>query len=342
MLRWKWYMSESKSEKKQFITKTDIFANFVNSIPSPRDGDTVAKLVTTLKILKLLRNSKQPMLMSEIKSSLGLPGNYTYEMGKCFNGGIVSYDPDDKLFSYEFNQKYSDALDYIYTYFEKASEFPIELIKKQIDGCLKWLLDDRDPKTKLWKINSSIAFISSANALVGLLEPCYMYDLSIIDDSINENLSEITESLESLTNLRNKDNGFIAGEDIRWPGKVSELSIVDSTSEVGFAIYYGLKMFKSEKENGKENINGKEIDKWINQFSSSLENTIEWLVDQKNLDGGWGSFKGLPSRVITTSVTSNLFYTLIGDFQDENIRNVVNKYKLKVTIQPFSNFTQLI
>lgn len=315
-------MSESK-------TKLEIFADFVNKIPSPRDEGATDKLIVILKILKLLRDIKQPMLMTDIKSSLGLEKTYTSDLTQCHKGGILLYNEKEKPFLYKFNQEYSDALDYVYAYFEKASEFPIELIKKQIDGCVKWLLYNRDPKTKLWKINSNIGFISSANALVGLLEPCYMYDLSIIDDSINENLSEITESLESLINSRREDNGYIAGEDIRWPGQVSNISIVDSTSEVGFAIYYGLKMFTSEKENGKENINGKEIDKWIDQFSSSLEKTIKWLVDQKNLDGGWGSFKGLKSRVITTSVTTNLFYTLIGDFQDENIRSVVNKYKLK-------------
>ena len=314
-------MSESK-------TKLEKFAHFFIKLPSPRTNE---KFISNLEILKLLQDNKKPMTLPEIKNSLNIPkkANISNDLTTFEKGSIISVNKDSEPHSYIFNQEYSDILNYVYAYFEKVSEYPIETIKKRIDGCVKWLLDNRDTETKLWKIKSNIGFISSANALVGILEPCYMYDASIIDDTINENLNEITESLESLIKFRKDDNGFIAGEDMRWPSAVSNTSIVDSTSEVGFAIYYGLKMFNSEKEKGIENINGVEIDIWINQFSSRLEKTIEWLMDQNNDDGGWGLLKGLTSRVITTSVTTNLLYTLTSDIKDHNINKIVHKYKLK-------------
>ncbi len=156
-----------------------------------------------------------------------------------------------------------------------------------------------------------------------------MYDVSISQDIVLAKLNEITDSLNSLLSCKGDDGGFAAGEDIRWPYSVCNTCTVDSTSEIGFAIYYGLKMFIVEKEKSNNIINNVEIDKWINKFELGLSEIIKWLIDQKNdTDGGWGSLKGLTSRVITTSVTTNLFYTLIHD-TDPRIIKIANKHELK-------------
>lgn len=313
------------TNKSKFSKKSKMLqlCKFIQSFT----GKEIEAAEYTLKCLKVLSNSEEPLKSKIIHEKAGIaldPQEKTYvnRYLKKFNENQIVNKP--KTDNYLLCDEYKNLTKYIFDYIEKdLGEPSIKDIYHHIEGLSRALIaNDDEHLSKLLKNRGSI---STANAIDALLEPCIMYDTNIANNIVKNNLKIIIDTLEDLLDNQNENGGFTSGNDIPVPTKFAEYSMVDSTSEVGFAIYYGLKMVNSEKDNPNQIENFAE--NLYEKFHHKLDNLLTWLTKQQNTDKGWGTFFGEYSRTLPTSITINLFYTLISD-NDHNIKELCIKHKL--------------
>jgi len=312
--------NKSKFSKKSKMVQ---LCKFIQSFT----GKEIEAAEYTLKCLKVLSNSEEPLKSKVIHKKAGIALNpqektYVNRYLKKFNENQIVIKP--KTDNYLLCDEYKNLTKYIFDYIEKdLGEPSINNIYHHIEGSSRAFIANNDEH--LSKLLNKRGPISTANAIDALLEPCIMYDTNITNNIVKDNLQIIIDTLEDLLDYQNENGGFPSGNDISVPTKFAERSMVDSTSEVGFAIYYGLKMIDSEKDN--LNQIGKFADNLYEKFHQKLDNLLDWLTKQQNTDKGWGTFLDEYSRTLPTSITINLFYTLISD-NDLNIKKLCIKYKL--------------
>lgn len=200
---------------------------------------------------------------------------------------------------------------------------PIEL-KEKVIAMGKWVLDSWQDKLWCHKFGDDYveAYISSADALLLILEPYLTCDFRIFDELVEDNLESIGQKIFSLIEVTEKcvknNVGLPSGGDILEPEWIARKGITDSTVEVSQVFYYTLKGIELLKEKGIEITAMPSIKK----LTKAMEYTIKWIIEQQNTDdGGWGIFKGKESRTLPTSIICGFFYKLLNEKQ-RNIQKI--------------------